>query len=135
MRRFAETLGRFLGHGRREVGRRDGAGRADGGEGRLGGEPSARSYVEDAHTRCKMGGAQQEGHEVRRDVRESTAVLCRRLVPEGQFAGHSLPRSIPPITHYTLKRPPGGSTGRAAEIRAEWAYARQSAQHRYGTFR
>jgi hypothetical protein len=30
-----------------------------------------------------MGGAQQEGHEVRRDMRESTVVRCRRLVLEG----------------------------------------------------
>jgi len=83
-------------------------GRADGGESRFCGKPSARGYVKDTHARRNIGGAQQKGHEVRRDMRESTVVLCRRLVPESQFAGHSLPRSIPPITHYTLKRPPAG---------------------------
>jgi hypothetical protein len=77
------TLARFLGHGWRDVGGRDVAGRANGGEGRLGGEPSARGYVKATHTRCKMGGAQQEGHEMRRDMRESTVVLCRRVVLEG----------------------------------------------------
>src|SRR5215831_17767916 len=72
--------------------------RADGGEGRLGGEPSARSYVKDVHTRCDMGGAQQEGHEVRRDMCENAVVLRRRLVPERQFVGHSRLRSIAPLT-------------------------------------
>jgi hypothetical protein len=64
------------------------AGRADGGEGRCGGEPGACGYVKDAHARRKMGGTQQEGHEVRRDMRESTIVLCRRLILEGEFLRH-----------------------------------------------
>src|SRR5262245_4105539 len=45
-----------------------------------------------------MRGAQQEGHEVRRDMRESAVVLCRRLVPECQFVGHSRLRSIAGLT-------------------------------------
>ncbi len=33
------------------------------------------------------------------------------------------------------EEPPGGSTDQIAEIRAEWADARKSAQYQYGTFR
>ena len=79
---MAETLARLLDHGGRQVGGRDVAGRADGAEGRLGGEPCARGDVKDAHTRREAGGAQQEGHEVRRDVRKGAIVFCRGLVLE-----------------------------------------------------
>ncbi len=59
------------------------AGGADGGEGRLGRKPRARRDVKDAHTRCNVGGPQQERHEMRGDVREGAIVLRRRLVLEG----------------------------------------------------
>ena len=64
------------------------AGRADGGESRFRGEPSARGYIKDTHARRNIGRAQQKGHEVRRDMRESTVVLCRRLVLEAEFLPH-----------------------------------------------
>ena len=58
------------------------AGGADSGEGRFGRKPRARRDVKDAHTRCNVGGPQQEGHEMRGDVREGAVVLRRRLVLE-----------------------------------------------------
>jgi hypothetical protein len=64
------------------------AGRADGGKSRFGGEPSARGYVKDAHTRRNVSCAQQEGHEVHRNVRERPVVLCRRLNFEAEFLWH-----------------------------------------------
>ena len=59
------------------------AGGADRGEGSLGRKPGARCDVEDLHTRRYVRGTQQEGHEVRGDVRERTVILCRRRVLEG----------------------------------------------------
>ena len=78
-----KTLAGLLGHSRRDVGGRDMAGRADGGEGRLGGKPRARGDVKDVHTRCNMSSPQKEGHEVRGDVRKGAVVLCCRRVLEG----------------------------------------------------
>jgi hypothetical protein len=63
------------------------AGRADRGEGGFGGEPGARGNVEDAHTWRKVRCAQQEGHEVHRNVRESTVVFRRRIL-EGELLRH-----------------------------------------------
>ena len=73
---------------RRDVGGRDVAAWADGGESRLGREPCARGDVKDVHTRCNVGCAQQEGHEVHRDVREGAVVLCRRLALEAESLRH-----------------------------------------------
>jgi hypothetical protein len=54
-RRFAKTLTRFLGHGRRDISGGDMAGVADSGEGRFGRKPRARRDVKDAHTRRNAG--------------------------------------------------------------------------------
>jgi hypothetical protein len=86
--RFVETLARLPDHRRGDVRSRDVAGRADGGKSRFGGEPSARGYVKDAHARRNVRCAQQEGHEVYRNVRERPVVLCRRLIFEAEFLWH-----------------------------------------------
>ena len=86
------------------------SGRSNSGEGRLGGEASAGGNVKDAHTGCKMGGAQQKGHEVRRDMRESMVVLRRRLIPEGQFAGHSPLLPVQPAHVIVASHPVVGLT-------------------------
>jgi hypothetical protein len=54
-------------------------GRADRGEGRLGRKPGASSDVKDAHTPSNLGRAQNERHEVSRNVRKGSVVLGRRL--------------------------------------------------------
>jgi len=77
-----------LGHGGRDIGRRDVAGRTDGGQNSLGDEPRAGGDVEDVHPRREAGGAQQRRDEVRRHMREGAVVSRRRGVPVGQFLGH-----------------------------------------------
>ena len=48
------------------------SGGADGGERRFRLKPRARRDVKDVHTGCNTGGPQQEGHEMRGDVREGS---------------------------------------------------------------
>src|SRR5262249_56164223 len=65
-------------------------GRADRGEGRLGRKPRASSDVKDAHTPCNAGRAQNERHEVSRNVRKGSVVLGRRLPLKDEFL-HTVP--------------------------------------------
>jgi hypothetical protein len=88
IRRVGKALTRLCCHRRGDVGGGDVAGRADRGEGRFGGKPGTGRDVENAHARRNPGGAQQEGHEVRCDMREGLVVERRCLVPEGQFPRH-----------------------------------------------
>ena len=55
------------------------AGRTNTGEGGLGGEARSCCNVENAHTQCNVGRAQQEGHEVSGDVCKGAIILCRRF--------------------------------------------------------
>jgi hypothetical protein len=64
------------------------AGGADSGEGRRSRKPRARRDIKDAHPRCDLRGLQQEGHEIRGDVREGAVVLRRRRILELQFLCH-----------------------------------------------
>jgi hypothetical protein len=54
-------------------------GGADRGEGYLGRKPRASSDVKDAHTPSNAGRAQNERHEVSRNMRKGSIVLGRRL--------------------------------------------------------
>ena len=102
--RFAEALACLLGHGGGDIGGRNVTGRADREEGRLGRKPRASSDVKDAHTPCNAGRAQNERHEVSRNVRKGSVVLGRRLplkdellhaVPNNSFADGPLePKAI-----------------------------------------
>src|SRR5262245_51675570 len=88
--RFAEALARLLGHGGGDIGSRNVTGRADRREGRLGRKPRASSDVKDAHTPCNAGRAQNERHEVSRNVRKGSVVLVRRLTLKDEFL-HTVP--------------------------------------------
>jgi hypothetical protein len=60
-------------------------GRAHCGEGRFGRKPRASSDVKDAHTPCNAGRAENERHEVSRNVRKGAVVLGRCFPLKGEF--------------------------------------------------
>jgi hypothetical protein len=64
------------------------AGRANGGESRLGGEACAGRDVKNAHARFNLSRAQKEGHEVSGDVRKGTIIFRRRFRSKGKLFGH-----------------------------------------------
>src|SRR5262249_62369922 len=68
-----------------DTGSRNVTGRADRGEGRLGRKPRASSDVKDAHPPYKAGRAQNERHEVSRNMRKGSVVLGRRLPLKDEF--------------------------------------------------
>lgn len=64
------------------------AGRTNSSEGRLRGEAGACCNIENLHTRCNVGRAQQERHEVFCDVCKGAIILHRRFLIEEQFPRH-----------------------------------------------
>jgi hypothetical protein len=66
-------------------------GRADRGDGRLGGKTRASSDVEDAHAWCNAGRTQDKGHKVSGNMRKRSVVLGRRLPLKDELR-HTAPR-------------------------------------------